>query len=263
MEKQNQTVLITGASNGIGYEFAKYFARQGYGRLVLAARSENKLRALAADLKKEHGTESLVVDLDLSIDQAADELARRLAENKIEVDILINNAGFGVYGPFADNSLETQSQMLKLNMLTLTRLTWLLLPAMRRKKSGGILNVASTASFQPGPLMACYYATKAYVLSFSEALHEELRGTGVAVSALCPGPTRTGFQEAAQIQKIRLVQWLTMDMPEVVEAGYQGLMKNQAVVIPGSTNKILVFLQRLTPRFLARRIVRYLQGEKR
>src|ERR1700676_3705705 len=189
------TALITGASFGIGMEFARIFAREGY-NLVLVARSGDKLRLLASEVEKSHGARSLILATDLTEPGAAAYVLEQTTRADIQVDVLVNNAGFGQYGLFAENDLEECLSQMQLNVTTLTHLTRLYLPAMieraevgttTERKSGGILNVASTAAFQPGPLMAVYFATKAYVLHFSEALANELNGSGVTVTALCPG----------------------------------------------------------------------------
>src|SRR6267142_3603408 len=201
----HKTALITGASFGIGQELARIFAREGYS-LVLVARSGDKLRQLAAELEKANGTRSLILASDLSAPGSAAYLHDQTTRAEIDVDVLVNNAGFGQFGLFAENDLEECLQQIQLNITTLTHLTRLYLPEMVARKSGRILNVASTAAFQPGPLMAVYYATKAYVLSLSEALAEETRGTGVTVTALCPGPTASGFQAGAAMEGSRLVR---------------------------------------------------------
>src|SRR5579864_3658891 len=191
-----QTALITGASFGIGAEFARIFAREGY-NLVLVARSADKLRQIASELEKAHGTRSLILAADLTDPGAPAYVVDQTTRADIQVDVLVNNAGFGQYGFFAQNDLEECLRQIQLNVATLTHLTRLYLHAMIERKNGGILNVASTAAFQPGPLMAVYFATKAYVLHFSEALANELRESGITVTCLCPGPTATEFQKRA------------------------------------------------------------------
>src|SRR5271156_1552208 len=198
-----QTALITGASFGIGSEFARIFAREGY-NLVLVARSADKLRQLASELEKAHGTRSLILAADLTEPGASAYVLDQTTRADIQVDVLVNNAGFGQYGLFVEKDLEECLPQIQLNVTTLTHLTRLYLPAMVGRQSGRILNVASTAAFQPGPLMAVYFATKAYVLYLSEALSNELQETGVTVTCLCPGPTATEFQERAKIAGIRL-----------------------------------------------------------
>jgi uncharacterized protein len=248
------TALVTGASSGIGLELAKVFAANGFD-LVLVARGEKKLSDLAAQLEGDYSTASRVIGLDLSRPEAPDDLFRRLHGDGVHVDVLVNNAGFAQYGKFADTDPEMEAQMLQLNIVSLTRLTKLFLPAMTQKGSGRVLNVASTAAFQPGPLMAVYYASKAYVLFFSEALAEELRGTGVTVTALCPGPTRSGFQARAAMEDSRLVSGRIADASDVARAGFDGLMAGKPVVVPGVKNKLFSQAIKFAPRSTVARIV--------
>lgn len=250
---RGKTALITGASGGIGAALARLFAADGY-RLVLVARGRETLEHLAEELTRAFGVEVTVLAKDLSLPSAPEEIVAALGQAGVQIDVLVNNAGFATYGPFAQTSLAAELEMMQLNMVTLTHLTKLLLPGMLQRRDGKILNVASTAAFQPGPLMAVYYATKAYVLSFSEALADELRGSGVTVTALCPGPTRSGFQERAQMEESRLVSGRIMDVDTVARAGYRGLMSNRTIVIPGMQNKVLAFAVRLVPRSLATRV---------
>jgi uncharacterized protein len=253
-----KTALITGASSGIGYELTQLFARDGYD-LVLVARSERQLVQMAEELKAAYGTEVKVMMKDLSVSTAPREIFAELEQENIEIEALVNNAGFATFGLFAELDLDTELQMMQVNMMTLTHLTRLLLPAMLKRRSGKILNIASTASFQPGPLMTVYYATKAYVLSFSEGLANELEGSGVGVTALCPGPTASGFQKRANMEDSKLVQGGLMDAKTVASIGYRALMKNKVVVIPGLRNLLLVEVERFTPRAVVRRIVRGMQ----
>jgi short-subunit dehydrogenase len=256
-----QTALITGASGGIGKELACLFARDGH-NLVLVARSEGKLRELADELSSAHGVDVHVIVRDLSQPEAPEAIARELTEKGIQVDMLVNNAGFGLYGEFIRNSLEEQLNMIDLNVRSLTSLTHLLLPGMLERKRGRILNVASTASFQPGPLMAVYYATKAYVLSFSEALSNELAGTGVTVTALCPGPTVTEFASRANLNQSKLFESGAMDVKTVARIGYRGFMAGKTLVIPGLRNRLFAFSVRLMPRRLVTSIVRQVQERR-
>jgi short-subunit dehydrogenase len=249
------TVLITGASGGIGAELAREYARHGHA-LVLVARSTGALEALAEELRSTHSVEVRTVVLDLAAPSAADRLVAELDAAEVQVDVLVNNAGFALYGPFAGTDWGKESEMLQLNVATVTALTKKLLPGMLARRRGRILNVASTAGFLPGPLMAVYYATKAYVLSFSEALAEELSGTGITVTALCPGPTRTGFQARASMEASRLVNGKTLpDAAAVARAGYEGAERGAAVVIPGLQNRFQVSLVRFLPRSMVSRIV--------
>ncbi|HEX6964176.1 MAG TPA: SDR family oxidoreductase [Gemmatimonadaceae bacterium] len=245
---RRQTALITGASGGIGYELAVLFARDGFD-LVLVARSVPKLETLARELSTAYGTRALVLAADLSRREAPEEIVRRLAELGITIDILVNNAGVGLAGPFADTDPAAELAMLQLNVGALVSLTKLLLPGMIEGGRGRILNVASTAAFVPGPYMAGYYASKAYILSFSEALAHELDGTGVTVTTLAPGPTRTGFQAAAHMQTSRLFRVANvMRAADVARVGYRGLMAGKRLVVPGLFNKLLAAGARFVPR---------------
>ena len=196
---REQTALVTGASSGIGEELAKLAAADGC-NLVLVARRQERLDALARDLSVAHGVSARVITADLANRAAPRRIAEELTKGRLTIDILVNNAGLGIYGPFWERELGKELEVVQVNVVALTELTGLLLPGMISRKRGRILNVASTAAFQPGPWMAVYYATKAYVLSFSEAIAEELKGTGVTVTALCPGPTITEFQGAAGVR---------------------------------------------------------------
>jgi short-subunit dehydrogenase len=255
---RNPLALVTGASGGIGEELARILARHGHD-LVLVARSADKLAALAERLELDHGIKVRAIAKDLARPEAAAELHEALAAEGLAVDVLVNNAGLGLLGKFAEMGIDDDVEMLRLNVEAPTLLTRLFLPAMLERGSGRILNLASTAAFQPGPLMAVYYATKAYVLSFSEALANELAGTGVTVTALCPGPTETGFSSRAGSEQSRLFKGPTMDARTVAEAGYAGLMAGKPVVIPGLRNRILAFGVRLTPRRVVTQIARRMQ----
>lgn len=252
------TVLITGGSSGIGLELAHLFARDGNG-LVLVSRGEEKLRQLAAQMEEKYGVPVLAVAKDLTVPSAPDELAERLAADGQTVDVLVNNAGFGSYGLFQDSDPDNNDRMIEVNVAALTRLTRLLLRGMLSRKRGRILNVASTAAFQPGPLMAVYYATKAYVLSFSEALANELRGSGVSVTALCPGPTATGFEERADLGQSRLFRRRLMDAATVAAVGYRACLAGKTVVVPGWRNNLLGFATRFLPRNTVTALVRQAQ----
>ena len=255
-----QTALITGASSGIGYELTKQFAQNGY-NLVLIARNEAKLNQLAADLEKTYHISVKVLPKDLSKAAAPDEIYEQLQAESIHVDVLVNNAGFATYGLFTEGDLNAELQMMQLNMVTLTHLSKLFLQGMLKRKTGKIMNVASTASFQPGPLMAVYYATKAYVLSFSEALANEVKDQGITVTALCPGPTESGFQQRAAMEESKLVNGQKiMDAITVAQVGYQGLMDGKTVVIPGLKNKVLAMTPRFVPRNMVTQIVRNVQA---
>lgn len=243
--------LITGASGGIGLELAKLFAADDYD-LVLVARSADKLEQIAADFRAKNGVEVQVLAKDLGAAGSAQDVFAAVGA----CDVLVNNAGFATYGKFADSHLEDERNELQLNIVTLTELTRLFLPGMIASKWGRILNVASTAGFQPGPLMAVYYASKAYVLSFSEAIADELLGTGVSVTCLAPGATETGFQERAKMGDVPLFKAAVADASSVAKAGYSALMKGKSLVIPGLKNRALAFSVRFAPRALITKISR-------
>jgi short-subunit dehydrogenase len=253
-----QTALITGASSGIGYELSKLFARNGYD-LVLIARGEEKLRSVADELANQYKVKTVAIAKDLSLASAAAEMYDRIMSEGIAVDVLVNNAGFATFGPFAEADVQAEMNIVQVNITALTQLTRLFLPGMLQRGKGKILNVASTAGFQPGPLMAVYYATKAYVISFSEAIANELRDTEVTVTALCPGPTRTGFQKRANMEDSKLSQGVIMDAATVAKAGYAGLMKGKTIVVPGFKNKFLAFTIRISPRSMVTNVVRRMQ----
>jgi len=243
-----KVALITGASAGLGVEFARQLSATGH-RLVLVARRQERLDELAKELGN-----SRAVALDLSKAGAAAMLMADLAKAGEEVAVLINNAGFGLVGRFASLDAARQRTMIDLNIGTLTDLCRAVAPGMIERKSGAILNVASTAAFQAGPGMAVYFATKAYVLSLTEALHEELKPYGISVSALCPGPTRTEFGDVAGFAGIKAVDRIAMNAAPVVKLGLEALDRNQAVMITGTLNKIGAASTRFIPRALLRKI---------
>jgi short-subunit dehydrogenase len=260
--RERETALVTGASSGIGWELARLFARDGYD-LVLVARRRERLEQLGDALAREFGVRATILAEDLSDPSTPGRIAAELLRQSLTVDVLVNNAGIGVYGLFVKTSLEKELEMIQINMTAVTHLTKLLLPGMLERRRGRILNLASTAAFQPGPLMAVYYATKAYVLSFSEALANELSGTGVTVTALCPGPTITEFQEAASVDQTRLFTGpLVMSAATAARAGYEGMRKGKRVVIPGIPNKVLVQAVRFTPRRLVTALARRIQERR-
>ncbi len=255
-----ETALITGASSGIGLELARSFARTGY-NLVLVARSREILDKLAREFTGQTGVGARVIGTDLSKPSAPMEIYEELQRQGVVVDVLVNCAGFGASGLFSEIEAQRQLDMIQVNVVALTELSRLFLKDMVARRSGKILNVSSTAGFEPGPLMAVYYATKAYVLSFSEALAEEVRGSGVTVSVLCPGPTRTGFQDKSGLKESRLFRnplMGTLDAATVAKAGYMGLMKKATVIIPGAGNRFLIFGIRFVPRKLLTRVVKRL-----
>ncbi|MGB9664545.1 MAG: SDR family NAD(P)-dependent oxidoreductase [Ignavibacteria bacterium] len=244
-----KTALITGASFGIGYELAKIFANQKYD-LVLVARNRERLNEIESELKRNNNIRIKNLVKDLSNPSAPIEIFEELIYDKIDVDILINNAGFGLLGPFSEMSLQEQLNMIQVNITSLVHLTGLILPSMIKRGDGKIMNVASTAAFQPGPNMAVYYASKAFVLSFSKALYKELKDNGISVTALCPGPTKTEFQKRARMENINLERSKLlpyMSAEKVALAGFKGLMKGKRVVIPGIFNKVGTKLVRIVP----------------
>ncbi len=257
------TALVTGASSGIGLELATLLAKDRHD-VVLVARGRDRLEGIALGLTEEFGVGATVLPADLTDPAAPLDVFLALAERKMAIDVLVNDAGFGVYGLFADTPLEEELAMIQVNVAALTHLTKLFLPGMLERRRGRILNVASTAAFQPGPLMAVYYATKAYVLSFSEALGNETAGSGVTVTALCPGPTLTDFQKRAKFTRPRpLPGPLVMDAAAVARAGYEGMMRGKRVIIPGAANRLFVQALRATPRNLATAISRKIRDPKR
>lgn len=260
---KDRTVLITGASAGIGYELTRCFAEAGY-QVVLVSRNEARLREFAVELEKKYGISARVIAKDLSDPRGPAELFIELQQEQISIDILVNNAGFGGHGLFSKTSLTDELDMIQLNIASLTHLTKLFLREMLKRREGRILNVASTAAFLPGPLMAVYYATKAYVLSFSEALAEELRGSGVTVTCLCPGPTISEFQKRANVgDDILLMKGRLMDSKAVARIGYRGLMKGRRVIIAGFGNRLLVGAAKFAPRSLVTRMIKFLQITRR
>ncbi len=243
-----KTALITGASSGIGLELAKIHAQKG-DNLVLVARSEQKLNDLKKELESQYNITAKVIALDLSKTESAHQLFDLTEEKNIKVDYLINNAGFGDFEEFHKSDLNKALEMIDLNIKSLTILSKLYLDGMLERKSGKIMQLASTASFQPGPLMAVYYATKHYVLAFSEAIAEELKDSGVTVTALCPGPTASGFQNASDLGDSKLVKDKKLPTSAVVaKYGYKAMMKGRRVAIHGFQNKLMAFSVRFTPR---------------
>src|SRR4051794_32676066 len=256
------TALITGASSGIGLELAREAARDGHD-LVLVARNRERLDTVARGLAEKYGVRVSVIARDLAHPDAAADLESELSGRGVAVDVLVNNAGFGVYGFFAQTRIEDELEMIEVNVSALTRLTKTFLRGMLERRRGWILNVASTAAFQPGPIMAVYYATKAYVLSFTEALASEVSGTGVHVTALCPGPTRTEFQQRAGFKPIPLLKTpLVLTAADVARAGWQGMKRGQRIVVPGPANRLLVQALRVTPRRLVTAVIRRLQESR-
>jgi uncharacterized protein len=253
----NETVLITGASGGIGYELAKLFARDHY-NLILVARSGDKLAQLAGELQAQHGVTVKTISLDLAAPPAVKFLFDQLQRERVEVDILVNNAGYGGFGDFAMMPEDEILGQIDLNIRALTHLTRLLLPSMVVRRPGRIMNVASTAAFQAGPLMSVYYATKAYVLSFSEAIANELRNSGVTVTCFCPGATHTGFAKRAGTEGSRLFKTLgAMNADKVALDGYRALMEGRTVAISGVHNWLVAESTRFAPRRMVTAISRW------
>jgi uncharacterized protein len=254
------TALITGASSGIGLELAKIHAAKG-DNVVLVARSTTKLEELKAEILAQHKVTVTVIGKDLSLPNAALEVYETTKNLKIEVDYLINNAGFGDYGAFAESDWSKTEQMINLNITALTQFTHLYLADMLRRKKGRVMNVASTASFQPGPFMAVYFATKSYVLHFSEAIDNEVRDSGVTVTALCPGPTESGFQAVAAMEHTPMVKDKKLPTSkDVAEYGYKAMMAGDAVAIHGFMNALLANSVRFVPRSWVVALARKLQG---
>lgn len=255
--------VITGASGGIGLELARLFAADGY-ELIVTARSEQRLCQLAGELHAAYGTVVHVITQDLALPFAGEALWRAVTAIATDIDVLVNNAGFADWSDFADESPETIERMIHLNVSTLTLLTRHVVPGMRARKRGNILNVSSLAGLQPGgPGMAVYYASKRYVLAFSRAIRLELRGSGVNVTTLCPGATRTGFEAAAHAQNSWLFHWSRpMEARDVARIGYRGMRRGQAVVVPGWLNKVLALVWVL-PDALGLELNRMLLSERR
>jgi len=253
---EGQTALITGASAGIGADLARSFAAHGYD-LILCARTRSSLDVVARRMKSDHGVEATSIVADLGEAGAGTKLAAEIEARGLSVDVLVNNAGYGLAGAFAGSDLPTQLGIIDLNDRALVELTHIYWSEMLSKRRGGVMNVASTAAFLPGPLMSIYYASKAFVLSFSEALWEEARGTGVKVSCLCPGPTASKFRDRAATSKTRLAQSSAlMGSQRVAQLGYDGFQRNRRVVIAGAGNALKVRISPYLPRTTALRIVR-------
>lgn len=250
--------LITGATSGIGRELTKLFAADNYD-LILVARNKEELVDFAKELQSHHDIFIKVIAQDLSKPTAAKEVFKELEKESLSVDILVNNAGFGSAGNFWEIEYETDFDEIQLNVMTLTMLTKLLLPSMIKQKSGKILNLASIAAFFPGPLMAVYYATKAYVLSFSEALREELRGTGISVTVLAPPPLNTGFAKRAHVRNPSSFDHAKMTAQQVAKIGYDGMMMGKDLVVPGLFNKLKALASRLVPYTLSASVIMYMQ----
>lgn len=255
-----QTVLVTGASGGLGLELARCYAKDG-ARVILVARREDKLQAIAEEFRTRFRTEVIVLPADLTNPQDTARVTATIQGRGLTVDVLVNNAGFGDFGDFADSDIDKQQAMIDLNVKAVVALTHAVLPAMREKRCGTILNVASIAAFQSGPYMAIYYATKAFVLSFSEALATELKGSNITVTTLCPGPIKTGFEDAADLKNSKLFRSLPVaTAQEVAQYGYRMAKKGKTIAIHGALNKLLVFGVRFAPRKLVSNMIVRIQG---
>src|SRR5262249_51509151 len=256
-KNKRDTAMITGASTGIGLELARLMGRDF--DLVLTARNQSRLEQIARELQDRHGNLVHVIPADLTRPEAPSKIFADIGWRGLNVEVLVNNAGFGAYGEFATSNVQTELDMIQLNMTALTHLTKLALPGMLEGKHGRILNVASTAGFLPGPLMAVYYATKAYVISFSEAIANELSGSGVTVTCLCPGATDTEFAKRADMQNSRLFKMGTMRPEDVARAGDEAMLKSKTLMIPGVKNWLMVESVRLAPRKMVTAIARTVQ----
>lgn len=246
-------VLITGATSGIGLELSKIYGDNNY-NLILVGRNKEKLLKFKNEFKN---IKVYIYPLDLSVMENVDYLLKEIDNQQFKIDILINNAGAGFNGEFTEISWHKHENIIDLNIKSLTKLTYGILGFMKVQGSGKILNVASTGSYQPGPLIGVYYATKAYVLSFSSALREELSGSGIVVSTLCPGATKTDFSKRAGKEDLSVA----MSAKTVAEIAYKGLKKNRAIIIPGKMNKFLVFISKLTPTIINAKVVKKIQGK--
>jgi len=256
-----KTALITGASNGIGLELAKQHAATG-GNLVLVARNHSKLEELKVELEKKYSISVTIIAKDLSLVNAAQEVYDETIQQGIQIDYLINNAGFGDFGMFYETDWNKEVQMINLNITALTQFTKLYLKDMVKRNAGKIMNVASTAAFQSGPTMAVYYATKAYVLSFSEAVNNEVADKGITITTLCPGATESGFQTAAAMEESALVKGKKLPTSEAVAVfGYQAMLKGKTVAIHGFMNRFMANMVRFLPRSVVVKATRKVQDK--
>ena len=254
MENKNKFTLITGGSEGIGFEFAKLFAKDK-NNLILVARNKEKLLDAKTHIENMYKVKVLIIDLDLSVDNSCTKLFEFVEEKNLIVDNLINNAGIGSFGFFHEEEDGFEDRIIDINIVSLTKITKYFLNKMIERKRGGILNVASTAAFVGGPKMALYYATKAYVLSLTEAIHDEVKEYGVKVSCLCPGPVRTNFQNKAGIRKSEKAKKYIMSAEDVARIGYIEFKKGKTIIVPGMKNKILVLGNKLIARCISRKII--------
>lgn len=254
------TALITGATGGIGEALCREFARHGHS-LIVTARDSRKLDEMAARLRRAYGVEVFVIASDLNQPNAVRKLFQEVRESGAHVEYLINNAGFGLGGYFFHNRPKTQDAMLRVNVLAPTRLCRMFLPDMLDRGTGRIMNVSSTGAFMAGPYNAVYCASKAYVLSLSEAMGEELSGSGITVSSLCPGATRTGFASRAKMETTRLFNYGMMSPKDVARAAYRGMMRGEKIIVPGCINHMLLAAARLSPRCVATKVSGFIQRQ--
>lgn len=259
--RRRKTALITGASAGIGAELAKVFAAHDYD-LVLVARRRDALEALAGTLEGKRGITATVIVDDLGDPEAPERIFAAVRDARIEVDVLVNNAGFGLGGEFSETPIEREITMVQVNVTALMHLTKLFVAPMLKRRAGYVLNVASTAAFFPGPLQSVYYASKAFVLSFSQAIAEELAHSGISVTCLCPGPTETEFAQVAGMKSVRLPNLDLAEADDVAEFGYRAMLAGWRVAVPGAKNKLLVQVQRLVPRRIISRAVKKMQERR-
>ena len=254
-----ETVLITGASSGIGHQLARHFAADK-SRLIVLSPDQDRLESVASQLRKEYGVDVQTLVMDLTDPTAPQAIFDQLTGQGIDVDVLVNNAGFGAQGHVVDLPIERQLNMIQLNVTAVTHLTRLFLPKMIERGRGGVLNIGSTGSYQPGPNAAVYYATKAFVLSFTEALAEELAGSKLHITCLTPGPTATGFGTDSGMADTVVFRFNLMNVVKVARMGYQGFRRGKVVVVPGMLNRFLILLVRLLPRVVVRKIVKRMQS---
>lgn len=250
----NRYTLITGGTEGIGLEIAKLFAKDKH-NLFIVSRNRDKLEATQNFLKEEYKIKVVILDIDLIVDNSCEKIYEFVDKNNLIVDNLINNAGIGSFGFFHEEEEGFQEKIININIIALTNLTKHFIKDMIKRGEGGILNVASTAAFVGGPKMAMYYSTKAYVLSLTEALHNEVKSLGIRVSCLCPGPVKTRFQEKAGVKKSEKMKKLMMSPEDVAKEAYKGFKKGKAIIIPGKKNRILVLGNKILPRSLGRKLV--------
>lgn len=254
MNKENKYTLITGGSEGIGFELARLFAKDK-NNIILVARNEEKLLRAKNKIEDEFEVEVKIMVCDLSKNDEVDKLIKAVDENNLSVDNLINNAGIGSFGAFHEAVDNFENTLININIISVTKLTKYFLKKMIKEGNGGIMNVASTAAFVGGPKMAMYYSSKAYVLTLTEAIHDEVKDKGIRISCLCPGPVKTSFQEKAGIKKSDKAKKYLMDAQQVAEEGYKGFLKGKDIIIPGTKNKFLILGNKLIPRFLSRKII--------